>query len=123
MDFQNKKAIYLQIADYVCEQILLKRWKISDKILSIRELAINLEVNPNTVMRTYAFLEDKQIIKMERGIGYFVAEDAYEKVVDFKKQEFLQEDLPRIFKTMGLLQIDMDKIMQLYNKRAKHEKE
>lgn len=123
MDFQTKKAIYLQIADYVCEQILLNRWKISDKILSIRELAINLEVNPNTVMRTYAFLEDKQIIKMERGIGYFVAEDAYERVLDFKKQEFLQEDLPRIFKTMGLLKIDMDKILQLYNNRSKHEKE
>lgn len=119
MDFQNKKSIYLQIADYVCEQILLEKWQENDKIPSIRELAVSLEVNPNTVMRTYAFLEEKDIIKTQRGIGYFVALGAYQQALAFKKQEFLQDDLPQIFRSMDLLKISMDEIKQLYKERNK----
>jgi GntR family transcriptional regulator len=123
MNFQNKKAIYLQIADYVCEQILLKKWHEKEKISSVRELAVNLEVNPNTVMRTYAYLEEKEIIATQRGIGYFVTDDAYENVLSLKKAEFLTTDLPQIFHAMDLLNIHFDNIKQLYNERVKHEKE
>lgn len=121
MDFQNKKAIYLQIVDYVCEQILLNQWKESDKIPSIRDLAISLEVNPNTVMRTYAFLQDKNIIEMQRGIGYFVADKARKQALEFKKDEFLTSDLPGVFRSMDLLNIDLDDIEQLYKRRNKYE--
>src|ERR1700722_11919017 len=100
MDFQSKKTIYLQIADFVCEQILLNTWKKNEKIPSVRELAVSLEVNPNTVMRTYAFLEEKDIIQMQRGIGYFVTEKARKNILDFKKDEFLSKDLPQIFRSM-----------------------
>lgn len=123
MDFQTKKAIYLQIADYVCEQILLKKWMENEKIPSIRELAVNLEVNPNTVMRTYSFLEEKRIIEMQRGIGYFVTAGAYDNVIKFKKDEFLTMDLPQLFRSMDLLQINFENVKQLYNERLKYEKE
>lgn len=123
MDFQGKKAIYLQIADYVCEQILLAVWKAAEKIPSVRDLAISLEVNPNTVMRTYSFLEDKKIIRMQRGIGYFVDEHAFKQVIQFKKEEFLSIDLPQMFKSMELLGIDIEDIKQLYKQRKKsHER-
>lgn len=123
MDFKNKKAIYLQIADYICEQILLKQWKEKEKIPSVRELAISLEVNPNTVMRTYAFLEERGIIETQRGVGYFISEQAHKNVLALKKQAFLSEDLPQIFKSMDLLDIDLEIIKRLYNKRKKYEKE
>lgn len=122
MDFQSKKAIYLQIADFVCEQILLGKWQEKTKIPSIRELAINLEVNPNTVMRTYAFLEEKNIIETQRGIGYFVTEQACKHALALKREEFLTEDLPRIFKSMDLLNIGLDDFKQLYQEKIKHEK-
>ena len=53
MEFGKDQAIYLQIADLICENILSGEWAAETKIPSVRELAINLEVNPNTVMRTY----------------------------------------------------------------------
>ncbi len=121
MDFQNKKSIYLQIADFVCEQILLKKWVEKTKIPSVRELAISLEVNPNTVMRTYSFLEDKKIIATQRGIGYFVTDDAYQQVINLKKSEFLSVGLPQLFRSMDLLHIDFNHIKKLYNERIKHE--
>ncbi len=117
MDFQSKKAIYLQIADYVCEKILLNLWKEKDKIPSVRELAVSLEVNPNTVVRTYAFLEEKNMITMQRGIGYFVSEGGFLSAMALKKEEFLTEDLPHVFKAMDLLGIDIKELHSLYKKK------
>lgn len=122
MEFQGKKAIYLQIADYICEQILLKNWQEKEKIPSVRELAVNLVVNPNTVMRTYAFLEEKKIIAMQRGIGYFVTEDARKQALALKQEEFLAIDLPQIFKSMDLLNISLGHFEKIYNERKNHEK-
>jgi len=121
MDFQGQKAIYLQIADYVCEQILLKQWQEQAKIPSVRELAVNLAVNPNTVMRTYSFLEENNIIETRRGVGYFVVTDAYRRALEWKREEFLQQDLPYFFKTLDLLQIDQQQLISLYKARRSHE--
>ena len=61
MQFRETRPIYLQIADYVCEKILLRQWNAGERIPSVRELAVTLEVNPNTVMRTVEFLQLKEI--------------------------------------------------------------
>lgn len=114
MEFKEKQAIYIQIADFVCEQILLKKWQIGDKILSIRDLAISIEVNPNTVMRTYEFLQQQEIIVNKRGIGFFVAEDAPEKIVTLRRKQFVENELPQLFKTMYLLQMDCDMLQKEY---------
>ncbi len=114
MEFKEKQAIYIQIADFVCEQILLKKWQIGDKILSIRDLAISIEVNPNTVMRTYEFLQQQEILVNKRGIGFFVAEDAPEKIVTLRRKQFVENELPQLFKTMYLLQMDCDMLQKEY---------
>ena len=113
MEFQPQQAIYLQIADYICEQILRRKWQANDKIPSVRELAVSIEVNPNTVVRTYSYLEEKDIIYKQRGIGYFVAENGYEHTVKLKKDIFLNQDVPMFFKTMELLQITFEDLRSL----------
>lgn len=114
MEFKDNKAIYLQIADYVCEQILLDKWKEEGKVPSVRELAISLEVNPNTIMRTYELLQNKQIIQNKRGIGYFIDEDAAEHVIRFRKENFLTDDLPTFFRNMYLLNISFSELEEKY---------
>lgn len=116
MEFQRRQAIYLQIGDYICENILMKKWKEWDKIPSIRELAVSIEVNPNTVMRTYSYLQDRGIIFNRRGIGYFVAENAYENTRSLKKEGFINHDLPHLFKTMDLLNLSFNDLKLFYNK-------
>ena len=111
MEFVEQRAIYLQIADYICEKILSKKWQAKEKIPSVRDMAVDIEVNPNTVVRTYGYLEDKGIIFKQRGIGYFVAKDGFDKVLNLKKQVFLQQEVPKFFKTMELLNL---KIGDLY---------
>src|SRR5438552_9649854 len=110
MNFQDTKAIYLQIADYITEQILLKNLKPMEKIPSVRELAVSLEVNPNTVMRAYAYLEEKGVLLTQRGLGYFITDDAYQLVIAFKKNEFFKNEFPRIIRSMQLLQISFDEM-------------
>ena len=85
MEFRETQSIYLQIADYVCEKILLKEWSPGGRIPSVRELAIQLEVNPNTVMRSYEFLQQEQIIFNQRGIGFFAAEDAVKQATRYRR--------------------------------------
>jgi DNA-binding transcriptional regulator YhcF (GntR family) len=114
MEFNNNKAIYLQIADMLCEKILLKVLKQDERIPSVRELAVQFEVNPNTVMRTYDFLQGMDIITNKRGVGYFVAADGFTKATDYLKSAFLQIELPVLFKTAALLNISFDELKQQY---------
>ncbi|ULT24033.1 GntR family transcriptional regulator [Sphingobacterium sp. E70] len=85
MEFNANKAIYLQIAEYVCDHILMETWKTNDKLPSVRELAVQLEVNPNTVMRTYDMLQQKEIIANKRGIGFFLTGDSVRNVKSYRK--------------------------------------
>ncbi|MEG1497870.1 MAG: GntR family transcriptional regulator [Bacteroidales bacterium] len=103
MDFKSDKAIYHQIADYVCERILQNDWAVGERIPSVREMGGNLAVNPNTVMRSYELLERNNIIFNQRGIGFSVAENAKEKILLLFKNEFLEEEVPVFFKKMQLL--------------------
>lgn len=114
MEFGDSNAIYLQIADQLCENILLRQWNPGDRIPSVRELAVSIEVNPNTVMRTYTYLQDKGIIYNKRGIGYFVADDGYDKTNDLRKEDFVNTELPKMFKAMGLLKLSMDDVNKYY---------
>src|ERR1035437_9016137 len=109
MQFNNNgQAIYLQIVDYVCEKVLLQVWKPDDKIPSVREFAIQLEVNPNTVARTYEFLKQQDIIYDKRGIGYFISVKGAENAMSYRKLEFSEKELPAVFRVMYMLGLEMN---------------
>mgnify|MGYP005666370545 CR=1 FL=1 len=122
MDFKQQKAIYMQIADYILDNILAEQLQTGDRVQSVREMASNVQVNPNTVVRTYSYLQDKGIIFNQRGIGYFVADDAYEKTRQLKKESFTNHYLPEVFKLMRLLQIDFEDLREIYQKNQNDEK-
>jgi GntR family transcriptional regulator len=119
MQFRESQAIYLQIADFVCEKILLKEWPPGGRILSVRELAVQLEVNPNTVMRTYEFLQQRSIIYNQRGIGFFAAEDALRQATQYRKEVFIEKDLPQVFRSLFLLGIDPEELRLPFEKYKK----
>jgi len=114
MEFRENEAIYLQIAAYVSENILLEKWPTESKIPSVRDLAATLQVNPNTVMRTYEFLQNQEVIYNRRGIGFFVSTDSIKKIKAFRKEQFLQRDLPEFFRNIFLLDISLEEIENRY---------
>jgi len=120
MKFNEQSPIYLQIADYIMDMILSKQLNPGERIKSVRELAAEIEVNPNTVVRTYGFLSDQEIVYNKRGVGYFLSEDALDNTIAFRKARFLKDELPPIYKTMDLLNISFEDIIAHY-KSTNHE--
>ena len=114
MDFKDNEAIYLQIAGYVSELILRGKWPPDFKIPSVRELAADLQVNPNTVMRTYELLQSQGVLYNKRGIGFFVAPAAAEQVLAQRSARFLTQELPDVFAAMRLLGIDLPEVQRRY---------
>jgi len=116
MEFKDKDAIYLQIAAYVSENILLGKWLPEQKIPSTRDLAVELEVNPNTVIRSYEFLQAQEVVINKRGLGLFVAADGPQKVKAYRKERFIQQQMPDFFRNIYLLDIDIKDIEAMYEK-------
>ncbi|WP_426589080.1 GntR family transcriptional regulator [Mucilaginibacter sp. R-33] len=123
MEFKDNEAIYLQIAAFVSDQILMGKWPGGQKIPSVRDMAVELEVNPNTVMRSYEFLQGLEIIYNKRGLGLFVAEDGFDKVKAYRKENFVRQNLPELFKNMYLLGISIDEISLQYQNFQAQQKE
>ncbi len=119
MQFRESQAIYLQIADYVCEKIMLKEWPPDGRILSVRELAVQLEVNPNTVMRAYEFLQQEKIIYNQRGIGFFTETDAIKQAARYRRSVFIEKDLPQVYRSLFLLGIEPDELKPGFEKYKK----
>lgn len=114
MTFKENKPIYLQIADRIMDEILQHVYEEEGRILSVREYAGVVEVNANTVVRTYDYLQNQGIIYNKRGLGYFVSTGAAQKIVALRKETFLQQVLPDVFKEMYLLHIPMETLAEMY---------
>src|SRR5664279_1531865 len=116
MNFREDPAIFIQIAEWVCEQVLLGKWKSGEKITSIRDLAMDMEVNPNTVQRAYDILQQREIITNKRGLGIYIETDATERILAFKREQFLENELPVFLRNIYLLKIDLNEIGKQYDK-------
>lgn len=119
MEYKQTQPIYLQISDLICESILTKTWQEEERIPSVRDMAVQYEVNPNTVMRAFTYLQEKGIIYNQRGIGYFVSPGAYKNTLELKREDFRRNDLPYFVKMMNLLNITVDEIKEYFNAFAK----
>jgi len=113
MEFDSNKPIYLQIIDSLCERILAEEIKEDDRIPSVREFGADIGVNPNTVARSYEKLSDSGIIYNKRGIGYFIAPGAKQKVLEAQKKQFLEEELPKFVARAKLLGISKEELVEL----------
>lgn len=114
MNFIQNQSIFIQIADRIADRVLDDTYKADERIPSVRELALEMEVNPNTVMRSYERLQNREIIYNKRGIGYFISPDAKEKIKAIRHREFIEEVLPHVFNEMILLGVSLDEIAEAY---------
>ena len=113
MDFNDTKNIFLQIRDWVADQILQDKISAGEKIPSVRELAVDMEVNRNTVMRSYSLMEEEGIIENKRGIGFFVAADAKTQLLKMQKQTFIENELPLILHQIKVLKLNSSDLQSL----------
>lgn len=110
MMFNSEKAIYLQMADRICDEILSDTYADDSRIPSVREYAVALEVNSNTAVKAYEQLARDGIIYTRRGLGYFVTAGAKDRILSSRRKQFLTQTLPDIFRQMRLLGIDIEDV-------------
>lgn len=121
MKFKDSNPIYIQIAERICDEVLQGVYTKGGRIPSVREYAAAVEVNANTVVRSYDALQNEGIIYNKRGIGYFVSEDAVERIRSMRRSTFMNEELPTLFGRMDSLGIGMQELGMLYEKwRSNH---
>jgi len=94
MDFDNTVPIYVQIMNLIKKEIILGKLQLGEKVLSTREYAQNLKVNPNTMVRVFNELEREGVTFTKRGIGTFITESK-DRVESMKRE--MAEDIVRNF--------------------------
>lgn len=122
IDFKSTKGIFQQIADNLCNQILEGKLPPGERVPSVRDLAGEYEVNRNTLLRTYAILEEAGVITNKRGIGFFVSENAIELIRENEKKEFFNTYLPDFMQKVQLLKLteaDMSELLTLLKNNTK----
>ncbi len=110
MDFTQGSSIYEQIMEHVQVYVISGKWNGGDRVPSVRDMAVRLGVNPNTVQRSYALLQDEGILENRRGIGYFIADAADQKSRTRMKDEFISSVLPWLKKRLDLLEISSEEL-------------
>lgn len=115
MDFRSDRPIYLQIIDYAYGRILEGAWAPGQKVPSVRELAVELAVNSHTILKAYEHLQSHGIIAPKRGMGYFLADDAPERVNADRREEFFNTTLRDVFAQMQQLNISINEILAHWN--------
>lgn len=120
MIFNNNQPIYIQILELINYKIISGEWLPDQRIPSVRDLAVEYEVNPNTVMRAYERLQSDEIIYKRRGIGYYLSLDAREKTAQHSKNEFITNELPKVFSKLEAFSItisEFETLLSEYKKR------
>ncbi|MDR0894591.1 MAG: GntR family transcriptional regulator [Prevotellaceae bacterium] len=122
MDFKESRAIYLQIADRICDEILQGKYAEDERIPSVREYAAVVEVNANTVVRTYDYLQSVNVIYNKRGLGYFVAAGARDTILSLRRTGFLHDEIDYFFKQLNMLDISPKELTDMYKEHIRKTK-
>jgi DNA-binding transcriptional regulator YhcF (GntR family) len=107
------------MADRLCDEILAGKYQDDDRIPSVREYSVLLEVNTNTAVKAYDELARANIIYNKRGLGYFVTPGAKKQILKERKKEFMKERLPELFRQMQLLSITLEDVKVEYEAQQK----
>ena len=99
--FTNDRPIYLQLVEQLELYIISGKIPPGDKLPSVRELALTTKVNPNTMQRALAELEDLKLIYTERTNGKYVTTN--EKLITKYREKFASDKVKTYFKDMEKL--------------------
>lgn len=120
LDYKDRRPIYEQVTERFKELILLGVLKANEQLPSVRNLAMELSINPNTIQRAYAELERLGIVYCIKGKGNFVAENT--KLLEIKQEELKQfiKDLVKKADELSLNQDELINQIKAYYREVGH---
>jgi len=105
-NFDNERPIYIQLVEMIRIDIVSGKFKKGQKLPSVRELALMMKVNPNTMQKALVELENEKLIYTERTNGKYVTED--KELIENAKKELAQEKVNNYLKSMQNIGINYD---------------
>ena len=114
-NFNNDTPIYLQIIDYIKQEIISKRYKPNQKLHSVREFAVMFEVNPNTIQKALQELEETGLIYTESTNGKFITTDA--ELISQISNQTINEEIEKFYKYMEKLGLQRDEVNRIMSKK------
>ena len=114
-DFNNQTPIYLQIIEEITRKIIKGEYALGEKIPSVRELAVQFEVNPNTIQKALYKLEEDKLIVTESTNGKFVTADS--SVVNTVKEKTVNGLIDKFYDSMSAIGIDRYSALKILNGR------
>ncbi|KRL63645.1 GntR family transcriptional regulator [Lactobacillus psittaci] len=109
MEFKDNVPIYIQIEQYLYRQIVLGKLEAGHRIPSVRQLAVDLTVNVNTVQRALQEMNNQGILFTKRGEGNFVTEDT--ELITLTKKKLLDEELDQFVENMHSFGITKEQVI------------
>lgn len=119
LELNTKEPIYLQIIAYMKKKIVSGELKGGERVLSVREYANEVKVNPNTIQKVYNELENQGLIYTQRGIGKFVTEDR--EKINLLREELFNETIDRFIEDSKSLGFTKDSILAIISERYKED--
>ena len=104
--FDNERPIYIQLVEMIRINIVSGKYQKGQKLPSVRELALMMKVNPNTMQKALAELENEKLIYTERTNGKYVTED--EELIEKTKKELAQEKVNNYLRSMENIGINYE---------------
>lgn len=118
-NLDHNRPIYLQIMERIRLDIVAGVYKPGDKLPSVRDLALDAAVNPNTMQKALAELERDGLVYSQRTSGRFITED--QNMLTKLKTELASEHIRNFFETLQQLGFSKDEIMNLIQNAMKEE--
>ena len=102
----DSRPVYLKLRDLIAAAIIEGRYREGEMLPSVRAFAAEQGANPLTVAKAYQQFQTDGLIRVQRGIGMFVAEGAADRLRESERRRFLEEEWPAIRARMERLGID-----------------
>ena len=109
MIYHSDKALFVKIAERLCDDILADRYREGDRVPSAE-----YEVNTNTALRAFEVLQRDDILQQQRGIGMQVARGAKRKILNARKKEFLEKEMPDFLRRLQLVGLSIDDVNEAW---------
>ena len=114
-EFKNDIPIYLQIIEYIKQQIINKTYLPQQKIPSVRDLSVFFEVNPNTIQKALTELEEIGLIITERTNGKFITDNI--QIIEKIKKETIKQKVNSFYESMKNFGVSKEEVLEILNKK------
>ena len=116
--WSQNTPIYQQLKDRTVASILSGHLKEGDLLPSVRQVAIELQINPLTASKAYQMLVDEGLVISERGVGMRIKPGAFQTLLQQERARFLSQEWPAIVARMERLNISLDDLTPSDDKKA-----